>query len=119
MKFNKILNIPKSAVEFRNKVIHQGYFPNYDETKDYAIKIYEIIIEVLSELFKLREEFNNILISKRLDEYKNYNGNNQGIEFNGYISFIDIFTLEKTLNDNFENKFKEFYKDNILEVPFG
>lgn len=48
--------LPSKQVEFRNEVIHKGYFPNYDETIAFGEKTLELMFEIV---LKLKEECDN------------------------------------------------------------
>lgn len=50
-------------IEFRNNIIHKGYFPTYEKTIEFGQKVLDFIFEILSILkFKYSEQISRIIM---------------------------------------------------------
>jgi hypothetical protein len=62
--------ISNSNIKFRNKVIHQGYIPTFEETLNYATSIYNFIMK---EIVMYKRNYNNVcqeMVFRRLTRLK-------------------------------------------------
>ncbi|MEK4487941.1 hypothetical protein MHH81_20755 [Psychrobacillus sp. FSL H8-0484] len=81
--------ITTKQVEFRNKVIHKGYFPTEKETLDYAIVIFNYL---QSKLLKLKENMNEELeyvYERKMREYIA----KENVEGKHLVNWADIMTF--------------------------
>lgn len=58
--------LSENDISFRNKVIHKGYFPTRDETINFILKVFQIILENFNSIFSKFSE----IINSHADLYK-------------------------------------------------
>lgn len=114
-EFNKVFKLDTNKISFRNNVIHKGMFPNFNDTYDYAKYVYNNIYCILVTLLE----------NGYLDNYNMKKSSDETLNVDAYSSFIHHFRITddqkgelKPIPD-FDDLYKEFYKNNRLDVPKG
>lgn len=68
------VKIKPSMIELRNKVIHKGYIPKYEEVVQYGEYLLRYMVDILEELkLKYREEL-YCVVFRRLERLRNNHG---------------------------------------------
>lgn len=83
-------------VELRNKVVHQGYFPKFEETVEYMKLSYEVIDHILQKLFdNCKESFTHehirhkhALQNKHLKDIQGITGHTSGLPQSFIIPYL-------------------------------
>ncbi|WP_052452945.1 hypothetical protein [Paenibacillus polymyxa] len=92
-------------VEFRNRIVHKGTFPDTDDTNEYARVTFDYIKGKLLELKSAYSESTEAVYSKEIQEYKDrqldsYNGSTV-YTYKPYTAF-DVDEIEILTNLEFE-----------------
>lgn len=82
--------VTRSNIEFRNKVVHKGYVPTYNEVLKYGEYVLSYLRNIKRKLeFKYSKELIYKVISKRVFDLKNKISKEEKIE----IKSIDTFSI--------------------------
>lgn len=99
----------QNNVEFRNKVIHKGYFPTEEETLKYAEDIFCYLKSKIIELKQQKDDYVSYIYDKKMREYiesEDVNGKNI-VQWGENMTFRTLRVLDEIKGLEFNNIIEE------------
>lgn len=96
----KPIKFDEKNSRFRNNVIHNGHFPNFDETKKYGQAVFSYILEILTEMRENCWDGYGKVVTKRQRDY--YRKNNTPEKQ------ISVQTIQTTFDSSSSGRIESF-----------